>query len=434
MRAVDLIRKKRDGQALNAVEINWLIEAIAKDEIEPYQWSALLMAILWRGMDADEIRTLTYAMMHSGTVVDLSAIPGRRIDKHSTGGVGDKTSLVLAPMAAACGVPVPMVSGRGLGHTGGTLDKLESIPGFRTDLNLEQYKAVLAECGLVLIGQTAEIAPADKYLYALRDATATVESIPLIAASIMSKKLAEGIDGLVLDVKTGNGAFMERLEDSRKLAETMVAIGRGLRKQVVALITRMDQPLGRAVGNAIEVAECIACLRGEGPSDLMELSIELAAEMVLLSERADSIDEARSTCQRTIDDGSALERFRRVVEAQGGDPEVLDAPARLPRAKLQIEVLAPRGGYLRAVRARPIGHATMLLGAGRSRVDSPINPAVGAVLHKKVGERVEAGEPLCTILADDEGRARELALPILAGAYAIGDEPVEVPRLIVERV
>src|SRR5262249_42170711 len=279
MRAVEIIRKKRDGQALSPAELAVMVEGIATGEVADYQWAALLMAIVWRGMDAAETAALTEAMIHSGTVVDLGAIPGRKIDKHSTGGVGDKTSLVLAPMAAAAGVLVPKVSGRGLGHTGGTLDKLESIPGFRVDLDLGRYRHVPASCGLVLIGQTTEIAPADKFLYALRDATATVESIPLIAASIMSKKLAEGIDGLVLDVKTGNGAFLTAIEDSRALARAMCAIGSGLGKRVVALITRMDQPLGRAVGNALEVAESLECLQGRGPADLVDLSIELAAEM-----------------------------------------------------------------------------------------------------------------------------------------------------------
>src|SRR4051812_40346976 len=302
MRAVDLIRKKRDGGTLLPDEIAWLVRGIATGEVPDYQWSALLMAIVWRGMEHHETAALTEAMMLSGTVVDLSDIDGPKVDKHSTGGVGDKTSFILAPIAAACGVMVPMVSGRGLGHTGGTLDKLESIPGFRVDLDLDRYKAVLAECGLVLIGQTAEIAPADKRLYALRDATATVESIPLISASIMSKKLAEGIDGLVLDVKTGDGAFMPKLEDSRTLALAMCAIGRGLGKSMRALITRMDQPLGRAVGNAVEVAESVACLRGEGPDDLMGLSVELAAEMVVMGERAGSLDEARAMCRQAIAD------------------------------------------------------------------------------------------------------------------------------------
>src|SRR5580704_17300978 len=319
MRAVDVIRKKRDGETLSPGEIAAMVSGIATAEVPDYQWAALLMAILWRGMDAAETVALTDAMIRSGRIIDLSHIPGRKVDKHSTGGVGDKTSLILAPIAAAAGVPVPMVSGRGLGHTGGTLDKLESIPGFRVDLDLDQYQDVLARCGLVMIGQTSEIAPADKFLYALRDATATVESIPLIAASLMSKKLAEGIDGLVLDVKTGGGAFMVKLEDSLALARAMCAIGWGLGKQLVALITRMDQPLGRAVGNALEVAESLECLRGEGPADLVELSIELAAEMVVMGGRAGSLEAARAICRRTVDDGSALERFGRMVEAQGGD-------------------------------------------------------------------------------------------------------------------
>ncbi len=290
-------------------------------------------------------------MMDSGSVVDLSATPGLKIDKHSTGGVGDKTSLILAPIAAACGVPVPMVSGRGLGHTGGTLDKLEAIPGFRVNLDLDAYKRVLDSCGLVLIGQTAEIAPADRFLYALRDATSTVESIPLISASILSKKLAEGIDGLVLDVKTGDGAFMQNLGDSRALAQAMCGIGRGLGKRMVALITRMDQPLGKAVGNAVEVAECVESLRGNGPADLVDLSVELAAEMVLMGKKAETMPEARTRCREAIASGAALDRFRRVVEAQGGDPRVIDDLSLLPKPKHRHEVLAGRGGFLRRLAA-----------------------------------------------------------------------------------
>jgi pyrimidine-nucleoside phosphorylase/thymidine phosphorylase len=433
MRAVDIIRKKRDGHTLTGREIAWMIEGLVRGEVADYQWSALLMAIVWHGMDAAETAALTEAMMRSGSVVDLSAIPGLKIDKHSTGGVGDKTSLILAPIAAAAGVPVPMVSGRGLGHTGGTLDKLEAIPGFRVDLDLDRYKAVLAECGLVLIGQTAEIAPADKHLYALRDATATVESIALISASIMSKKLAEGIDGLVLDVKTGDGAFMERLDDARDLARSMCDIGRALGKRMRALITRMDQPLGRAVGNAVEVAECVACLRGEGPADLLDLSVELAAEMVVMGERAGSLDAARATCLETIADGSALDRFRRLVAAQGGDPRVLDDPGRLPQAQNRLDLPAPRAGIVRALAARPIGQATMLLGAGRARVESRIDPAVGVLLHKKVGDPVAAGEPLCTVLINDEAHL-EAALTMIGQAYDIGDGPVAVPDVIVERL
>ena len=317
MRAVDIIRAKRDGGALSAAQIGWMVDGLRDGTVADYQWSALLMAIVWRGMNGEETAALTDAMLHSGSIVDLSGIPGRKVDKHSTGGVGDKTSLILAPIAAACGVMVPMVSGRGLGHTGGTLDKLESIPGFRVDLDLKRYREVLEDCGLVLIGQTAEIAPADRKLYALRDTSATVESIPLIAASILSKKLAEGIDALVLDVKTGDGAFMRREEDARALAATMCGIGRDLGTATRALITRMDQPLGQAVGNGVEVAESIACLRGEGPADLVELSIELAAEMLVLGGVAETIEEGQGRCRGVVADGSALERFRRVVECRG---------------------------------------------------------------------------------------------------------------------
>jgi pyrimidine-nucleoside phosphorylase len=433
MRAVDLIRKKRDGHSLEDVEIRFLIGGLADGSVPEYQWSALLMAIVWRGMDEGETESLTDAMMKSGEVIDLSATPGLKIDKHSTGGVGDKTSLILAPIAAAAGVPVPMVSGRGLGHTGGTLDKLESIPGFRVDLDLTRYKAVLGACGLVLIGQTAEIAPADKTLYALRDATATVESIPLISASIMSKKLAEGIDGLVLDVKTGDGAFMREYKDSKKLAETMVAIGKGLGKRMRALITRMDQPLGLAVGNAVEVVECVECLRGGGPSDLVDLSVELAAEMVLMGGRTATIEAARDLCRRTIADGSALDRFRRVVEAQGGDPSAIDDTTLLPAARNKVDILAPRTGFVESLGALAIGHATMLLGAGRARVDSAIDPAVGVLLRKKVGDPVAADEPLCTVLYNGDAHLRR-ALDLIHGAYNIGDSPPALPDLIVERL
>ncbi|MDX2035116.1 MAG: thymidine phosphorylase [Isosphaeraceae bacterium] len=433
MRAVDIIRRKRDGFSLDEAEIRWIIEGISRGDVADYQLSALLMAVVWRGMDGRETAVLTDAMMRSGSIVDLSAVPGLKIDKHSTGGVGDKTSLILAPIAAAAGVPVPMVSGRGLGHTGGTLDKLEAIPGFRVDLDLDRYRSVLAECGLVLIGQTAEIAPADKTLYALRDATATVESIPLISASIMSKKLAEGIDGLVLDVKTGDGAFMERLEDARSLAETMTAIGKGLGKRMRALITRMDQPLGLAVGNAVEVEESVACLRGEGPPDLFDLSLELAAEMVWMGERAPSLEAARQRCREVVADGSALECFRRVVQAQGGDPRSLDDFKRLPRPRSRIDVAAPRGGIVQTVRARAIGQASMLLGAGRARVDSRIDPAVGMRLLKKAGDRVEMGEPLATLLVNDES-ALPRATRMTAEAFVVGDGPVIVPDTIIERL
>lgn len=433
MRAVDIIRKKRDGGELSEHEIAWMVDGIAHHGVTEYQWSALLMAIVWRGMTEHETVALTRTMMNSGTIADLSSVPGLKIDKHSTGGVGDKTSLILAPVAAAAGIPVPMVSGRGLGHTGGTLDKLESIPGFRVDLDLRRYESVLSECGLVLIGQTAEIAPADKYLYALRDATATVESIPLIAASIMSKKLAEGIDGLVLDVKTGDGAFMEQLDHSRELAHLMCAIGRDLGKRMRALITQMDQPLGRAVGNAVEVAECIACLKGQGPEDLECLSVDLAAEMVMMGEKASTLEEARALCWRTIADGSALERFRRVIAAQKGDPRVVDDPARLPQPRERLEIVSSHSGVVESLSARAIGRATMLLGAGRARVDSVIDPSVGVILNKKVGDTVELGEPLCTILVG-QAPPGEPALSMIRNAFSIGTGPPRLRPLIMERI
>ncbi len=409
-----------------------MVQGLLDGSVTDYQWSALLMAIYLNGMNEAETAALTDSMLHSGSVLDLSHIPGLKVDKHSTGGVGDKTSLILAPIAAACGVPVPMVSGRGLGHTGGTLDKLESIPGFNVRLSLAEYQQVLSSCGLVLVGQTNEIAPADRILYALRDATSTIESIPLITASILSKKLAEGIDGLVLDVKTGDGAFMARFEDARTLAISMASIGRRLGKRVTALLTRMDQPLGRAVGNAIEVEESLLCLQGQGPDDLMGLSLELAAQMVLMGEQASSIEEARDRCRQTIADGSALDRFRKLVEAQGGDASVLDDPRKLPQPTIRQDVLAPRSGFVSRLSAKAVGVASMRLGAGRARVDSPIDPAVGVWLLKKLGDPVEAGEPLCSVLANDRSLLNDHAMPLLKNAYEIGDQPVTVPPLILE--
>ncbi|MBV8487668.1 MAG: thymidine phosphorylase [Planctomycetaceae bacterium] len=429
LRAVDIIRRKRDGHELEVEQIGRMVQGIATGEVADYQWSALLMAIVLRGMTASETTALCEAMMRSGEIVDLSMIPGPKIDKHSTGGVGDKTSLILAPIAAAAGIFVPMVSGRGLGHSGGTLDKLQAIPGLRVDLDLRDYRRILAGCGLVMIGQTAEIAPADKFLYALRDATATVESIPLIAASIMSKKLAEGIDGLVLDIKTGDGAFLPAFEDSLLLAETMCAIGRSMGKRVKVLITSMDQPLGRAVGNALEVAESIQCLRGQGPPDLMELSLELAAEMVMLGGRAETVEEACALGKKLVDQGHALERFGRMIEAQGGDRRVIDNLALLPAPRRRIDLLAPQGGFVTRLFARPIGHATMLLGAGRTHVDSTSDPAVGVVLHKKQGESIEPGEPLCTLHVSEECHLEE-AIALIKGAFRLGDHPEPVPALI----
>jgi len=436
MRAVDLIRKKRDGGEFSTDEIGFLVAGLTDGTVPTYQWSALAMAILWRGMTATETAGLVEAMLHSGTVLDLSDIPGPKVDKHSTGGVGDKTSLILAPVAAACGVTVPMVSGRGLGHTGGTLDKLESIPGFRIDLDLAAYRRVARECGLVLIGQTAEIAPADRVLYALRDATATVESIPLITASILSKKLAEGIDALVLDVKCGDGAFMSRIEDARALATSMTTIGRALGKPVQALLTNMDVPLGRTVGNALEIREAIACLRGHGPDDLMEVSLELAAEMLLLGGVAETRDEALERCRKAIADGSALDRFRRMVTAQGGEARVCDDPESvLPRAACIEVIRIDRAGYLSRLAAWSVGQASMLLGAGRATAEASIDPAAGIVLHKTVGDAVAAGDVLAELhFNPSHAKAVPAAVAMFHKAVTISDEPVNRPTLILERL
>jgi pyrimidine-nucleoside phosphorylase/thymidine phosphorylase len=436
MRAVDLIRRKRDAGELSAAEIQFLIEGLTDGIIPTYQWAALAMAIVWRGMTAAETAALVDAMLHTGTVLDLSDIPGPKVDKHSTGGVGDKTSLILAPVAAACGVTVPMVSGRGLGHTGGTLDKLESIPGFRIDLDLAAYRRIARDCGLVLIGQTAEIAPADRVLYALRDATATVESIPLITASILSKKLAEGIDALVLDVKWGDGAFMARLEDARALAESMTRIGQEMGKPVRALITSMDAPLGRMVGNALEVRESVECLRGEGPVDLLELSLELAAEMLLLGGVAASRPAALDRCREAIADGSALERFRRVVAAQGGDPRVCDDPLGvLPRATRLETVRAETSGFISRLKAWSVGQASMLLGAGRATAEDAVDPAAGIVLRKTPGDSVSAGDVIAELhFNPPHAAAVPAAIDLVAGAITIGPEPVTCPSLILERL
>jgi len=435
MRAVDLIRRKRDGGELSAAEIEFLVGGIAAGTVPDYQWAALLMAIVWRGMTPPETAALVAAMLHSGDVLDLSDIPGPKVDKHSTGGVGDKTSLILAPVAAACGVTVPMVSGRGLGHTGGTLDKLESIPGFCTRIDLASYRRIARECGLVLAGQTAEIAPADRVLYALRDATATVESIPLITASILSKKLAEGIDALVLDVKTGDGAFMADPADARALAASMTSIGRALGKPVRALLTSMDEPLGRTVGNALEVRECIDCLRDNGPADLMELSLELAAEMLLLGGVATARDAALDRCRAAITDGSALDRFRRVVVAQGGDGRVCEDPdAVLPRAGRVETVRATEAGFLARLRAWPVGQASMLLGAGRQTVESAIDPAAGIVLHRKVGDPVAVGDVIAELHVNEPfATALPAARDLLASAVEIAAAPPRPKPLILDR-
>ena len=421
MRAVDLIQKKRDGGELTREEIDFFVRGYALGEVPDYQASAFTMAVFFKGMTGAEIVALTESMMRTGEVLDLSDLPGPKADKHSTGGVGDKTSLVLAPLAAACGVYVPMISGRGLGHTGGTLDKLESIPGFDVRLSLDRLRAVLRGCGLGLIGQTPEIAPADRKLYALRDVTATVESLPLISASIMSKKMAEGIDSLVLDVKCGDGAFLRSREEATALANTMLGIGKGMGKKVAALVTDMDQPLGRTAGNALEVAECVETLKGRGPKDLESLSVELAAWMVQLAGSAASLDAARVKVRAALGSGEGLERFRRVIELQGGDPRVCDDPSLLPRAPDRIVVRSERDGRLTRLAARAIGHAGMLLGAGRETVDGAIDHGVGFTFHKKVGDPVAVNEPIVTVHAG-RGSRRDAALDLLRQAISVQPE------------
>jgi pyrimidine-nucleoside phosphorylase len=432
MRAVDVIQKKRDGHELTRDEITTFIEGYTLGTIPDYQASALAMAVFFKGMTAAETVALTESMMRTGEVLDLSELPGPKVDKHSTGGVGDKTSMVLAPLAAACGVYVPMISGRGLGHTGGTLDKLESIPGFRVGLSLDEFRAVLRQSHLGLIGQTPEIAPADRKLYALRDVTSTVESRPLIAASIMSKKMAEGIDALVLDVKTGDGAFMVKEEDSRALAEAMLAIGRGMGKKIVALITDMEQPLGRTVGNALEIVECIETLQGKGPEDLETLSVELAAWMLSLAGAAPTLDAARARVRAALDSGAGLKKFQEVIALQGGDPRVCDDLSRLPRAAETVELRAESKGRVTGIACRAVGTAAMLLGAGRETVDSRIDPGVGFVLRKKVGDAVAAGDSLVSVHVNDRGRLDE-ALAMLRGAIRVGPE-APPPRPLVQAV
>ncbi len=433
MRAVDIIQAKRDGRALTAEEIRFFVDGVTAGTLPDYQASSLLMAIFLRGMTTEETARLTDAMVHSGVRVDLRDLPGVKVDKHSTGGVGDKTSLILAPVAAACGVPVPMMSGRGLGHTGGTLDKLESIPGFRVNLSLDEMKSALAKTGCAMIGQTAQIAPADKKLYALRDVTGTVESIPLISASIMSKKIAEGIDALVLDVKTGSGAFMKSEADSRRLAESLVAIGKASGVQTEAIITAMEAPLGRAVGNALEVIECLDVLKGGGPQDLVEVSVELAARMVVLGCVAGDLPAARDQVRRAIASGAGLDRFRQIIEVQGGDPKIVDDYGRLPHVPDRWTVAANRSGFVTALNAELVGRASVVLGAGRDRVEDPVDPAVGIMVVAKPGDEVRAGDPVLEIHFRDSARL-EAAKRLTDQAITIGDAPPVPGRLIVGEV
>ena len=438
MRAVDIIRKKRDATELTREEIEFLVHGATRDSIPDYQLAAFLMAVLWRGMTGAELAALTEAMLHSGEVLDLSALRAAKVDKHSTGGVGDKTSLVIAPVVAAAGINVPlgrprvlvpMISGRGLGHTGGTLDKLESIPGFNINLSLAEFRGVLERCGCALIGQTPEIAPADKKLYALRDATATVESPYLICASIMSKKLAEGIDALVLDVKTGDGAFMKKQEDAEYLAQLMVETGTRVGKKVVALITDMEQPLGRKVGNALEVDECLDVLHGAGPPDLRELCDELAAWMFAVSGRTPDVAEGRALAAEMIASGRARDTFREVIRAQGGDPAVVDDPGRLPRAKNLAKVKSPRAGFVAAIRSQQVGIASMMLGGGREKKEDAIDPAVGLVIERKVGEAVEEGTTLCAVHYNSDARLGAV-MELLSNSFVIGDTAPDAAPLV----
>jgi pyrimidine-nucleoside phosphorylase len=433
MRPVDLIRKKRDSGENSREEIDFLVSGYTRGDIPDYQMAAWLMAAWIRGMSRSELAALTEVMLYSGEVLNLSHLPGKKVDKHSTGGVGDKTSLILAPIVAAGGLIVPMISGRGLGHTGGTLDKLEAIPGFNVRLSLDQFRGTLRECGMGLIGQTAEIAPADKKIYALRDVTSTVENIGLICASIMSKKLAEGIDCLVLDVKTGSGAFMKREEDAVRLAEVMVETGKRMGKKVVALITDMDQPLGRAAGHSTEVIECIDVLNGRGPADLRELSIELSAWMFYLGERSKSVHEGRRLAETMIASGQAKDKFKQGIKLQGGDERVVDEPHLLPTARFHLDVVSENSGYITGTNCEQFGIALAMLGGGREKREDTIDHGVGLEFRKRIGDRVEKGEPLATIHYNSGTKLAE-AKNLIAASYLIGAQAPTEQRALVRRI
>lgn len=431
MRMVDLIKKKRDGYAFTEEEINFLIDGYVSGEIPDYQVSALLMAILWRGMTDRELVVLTDAMARSGDMVDLSGISGIKVDKHSTGGVGDKTTLIACPIAAACGVKIAKMSGRGLGHTGGTVDKLEAIPGYRTSITRAEFFDIVNQCGISVIGQSGNLAPADKKLYALRDVTATVESIPLIAASIMSKKLAAGSDCILLDVKVGSGAFMKTVEDAAALAEKMIAIGEGAGRKVMALITNMDLPLGACIGNSLEVWEAVQTLKGEGPEDLTRICVELAARMLQLAGKG-SVDECRKMAKAAIHDGSAFEAFVTMVKAQGGDISYLLEAEKLCSAAYSYEVKAEESGYMIHMDTEECGMAACMLGAGRERKDSEIDYSAGIVLKKKTGDQVEAGETVAVLYASDEQRFAAAAERFLASIQIEKQKGELLPLILAE--
>jgi pyrimidine-nucleoside phosphorylase len=427
---LDIIAKKRDAGELSQEEIEFLVQGAARGTWPDYQLAAWLMAAYLQGLNLKETRYLTYSMMRSGEILDLTAVRGVKVDKHSTGGVGDKVSLVLAPLVAAAGVPVPMMAGRGLGHTGGTIDKLEAIPGFNTNLSVKTFAKQVKEIGVAITAQTKELAPADGKLYALRDVTATVASIPLIAGSIMAKKLAAGIDALVLDVKVGDGAFIKKQTEARRLAKIMVALGKGLNKKVVAILTSMEEPLGWAVGNALEVKEAIKTLRGQGPPDLEEVTLTLGSWMLYLGAKAKNLIEARRILQDCLFTGKALEKFRQMIKAQGGNGGVVDDENMLPRAPGIKGFKSPQKGYVKSIKAELIGKASVALGAGRRFLGEPLDPAVGIILNKKVGEKVEKGEPLAFFHYREESKLR-LALELAKEAYTLGDKiPPKKPLIL----
>ena len=429
MNPVELIRKKRNGEILTRDEITLLINGYTKNKIPDYQFSALLMAIFLKGMTAEETAELTEAMLYSGKVINLDSIKGIKVDKHSTGGVGDKTSLILAPIAAAAGVNVPMISGRGLGHTGGTLDKLESIPGFRTDLSLTEYKKVLKKCGAVLIGQTKDIAPADKLIYALRDVTATVESIPLITASIMSKKLAEGIDGLVLDVKTGSGAFMRETSDAIELATSLINTAKAFNKKVIGFITDMNQPLGNYIGNWLEVYESVKVLKGESKGDLLQLSINLSGAMIYLAGKASSIEEGVEISQSIIDNGKAFEKFCELVKAQNGKVSYIENLEKYTKSKIVEKIHSNFSGYVNKIDTFGLGMAALELGAGRMKKEDKIEPKAGIIFYPKIGDKINKGDLLAEIHCESAKKV-ELVKQKLYTIVDINDTEVSKPELI----
>jgi pyrimidine-nucleoside phosphorylase len=429
MNVVDLIRKKRNGMALEKGEIEFLISGYADNKIPDYQFSAFLMAAYLNGMNTKETSYLTKAMLHSGKVLNLKSIPGVKIDKHSTGGVGDKTSLIIAPVAAAAGVKVPMISGRGLGHTGGTLDKLESIPGFRTDLSVKEYKNVLKKCGAVLIGQTKDIAPADKMIYALRDVTATVESIPLITASIMSKKLVEGIDGLVLDVKTGNGAFMKTEKDAAELAKSLISTAKSFDKKVIAFITDMNQPLGNYIGNWLEVYESILILKGGLKNDLYKLCIKLAGSMIYLGKKASSLKEGENIAEEQINNGNAYEKFLEIVKAQGGNVSYIKNPDKYPKPLYSKVIKSTVKGYLKKVNTFELGMTAVELGAGRLRKDDKIDPKAGIIFKFKPGDKINKGDSVAELFSDSKEKINQ-AEKKFQDIIEISKKKINPPKLI----